>query len=148
MTQPSVTVRTHGPFFRLGPQPIADSLHATIQETVQEGEKQVVAMAQPRGGGGVFHSRQYASAHGYTQTGNYARSINGRMLGSLHGVIRDDREGGGPSVYGPWLEGVSSRNQTTRFKGYAMWRKTTQKLQGMARTILLKYINKALRRLN
>ncbi|MCH7553619.1 MAG: hypothetical protein IIC82_06455 [Chloroflexi bacterium] len=143
MTQPSVTVRTSGPFFRLGPQPIADSLHDTIQETVQEGEKQVVAMAQPRGGGGVFHSRQYASAHGYTQTGNYARSINGRMLGSLHGVIRDDREGGGPSVYGPWLELGGGR-----FKGYAMFRKTKQKLQGMARKILLKHINKALRRLN
>lgn len=147
MTQPTIRVRMSGPFFRLGAAPVLKSLHDTIQETVLEGEKQVVAMAQPQGGG-VFHSRQYASAHGYTQTGNYARSINGRMLGSLHGVIRDDREGGGPSVYGPWLEGVSSRNQTTRFKGYAMFRKTKQKLQGMARTILLKHVRKALARLS
>lgn len=28
-------------------------------------------------------------------------------------------------VYGPWLEGVSSRNQTTRFKGYQLFRKAT-----------------------
>jgi len=27
-------------------------------------------------------------------------------------------------VYGPWLEGVSSRNETTRFKGYATFRRT------------------------
>jgi hypothetical protein len=25
-------------------------------------------------------------------------------------------------VYGPWLEGISSRNQTTRFKGYHTFR--------------------------
>lgn len=27
-------------------------------------------------------------------------------------------------VYGPWLEGVSSRNQSTRFKGYQTFRRT------------------------
>jgi hypothetical protein len=27
-------------------------------------------------------------------------------------------------VYGPWLEGVGSRNRTTRFKGYATFRRT------------------------
>lgn len=34
---------------------------------------------------------------------------------------------GGP-VYGPWLEGVGSRNQTTRFKGYHAFRKAAQAL--------------------
>ena len=29
-------------------------------------------------------------------------------------------------VYGPWLEGVSRRNQTTRFKGYHSFRRATQ----------------------
>lgn len=29
-------------------------------------------------------------------------------------------------VYGPWLEGVSERNRTTRFKGYASFRRATQ----------------------
>jgi hypothetical protein len=31
-------------------------------------------------------------------------------------------------VYGPWLEGVSSRNQSTRFKGYRSFRQATQHL--------------------
>lgn len=31
-------------------------------------------------------------------------------------------------VYGPWLEGVSSRNQTTRFKGYSTFRRAAQEL--------------------
>lgn len=34
---------------------------------------------------------------------------------------------GGP-VYGPWLEGVGSRNATTRFKGYWAFRKATAAL--------------------
>ncbi len=32
-------------------------------------------------------------------------------------------------VYGPWLAGVSSRNQASRFKGYAHWRQATQRTQ-------------------
>lgn len=32
-------------------------------------------------------------------------------------------------VYGPWLEGVGSRNETTRFKGYHAFRSAAQQLQ-------------------
>jgi hypothetical protein len=35
-------------------------------------------------------------------------------------------------VYGPWLEGVSHRNQSTRFKGYAAFRKATQEMEKKA----------------
>lgn len=45
-------------------------------------------------------------------------------------------------IYGPWLEGTSSRNQTTRFKGYASFRKSAQKLKREAPAIA----NKALRK--
>jgi len=31
-------------------------------------------------------------------------------------------------IYGPWLEGTSRRNQTTRFKGYASFRRARQAL--------------------
>ena len=31
-------------------------------------------------------------------------------------------------VYGPWLEGVGSRNRTTRFKGYAAFRTARQQV--------------------
>ena len=33
-------------------------------------------------------------------------------------------------IYGPWLEGVSRRNATTRFKGYSAFRYATQRLAG------------------
>ena len=40
-------------------------------------------------------------------------------------VVVDDRG----VIYGPWLEGTSSRNQTTRFKGYAGLRRAAQSAQ-------------------
>jgi hypothetical protein len=38
-------------------------------------------------------------------------------------------------IYGPWLEGVGSRNRTTRFKGYFTFRRTTQQLAAKAREV-------------
>lgn len=35
-------------------------------------------------------------------------------------------------TWGPWLEGTSERNRSTRFKGYHLFRKTRQQLQQMA----------------
>ena len=32
-------------------------------------------------------------------------------------------------IYGPWLAGTSSRNVSTRFKGYTHWRRTVQYLE-------------------
>jgi hypothetical protein len=37
-----------------------------------------------------------------------------------------------PVVYGPWLEGTSKRNRSTRFKGYHLWRLTRQRVQERA----------------
>lgn len=34
-----------------------------------------------------------------------------------------------PVIYGPWLEGVGSRNQSTKFKGYSTFRMVAKKLQ-------------------
>jgi hypothetical protein len=35
-------------------------------------------------------------------------------------------------IYGHWLEGTGSRNRTTRFKGYATFRRTTQQIEARA----------------
>lgn len=39
-------------------------------------------------------------------------------------------------AYGPWLEGTSSRNRTTRFKGYASFRRAVQSAGQKAPPIL------------
>src|SRR3989337_3657930 len=103
-------------------------------------------MARPSGGSSaaaVFRSGAYAAAQGYKQTGHYARSINGRMTSTLHGILTDSSV-----IYGPWLEGVSSRNDATRFKGYGIFRRTRDKLQGMARDIVEKHIKRAMGQIN
>lgn len=41
----------------------------------------------------------------------------------------------GGVIYGPWLEGVGSRNQTTRFKGYATFRTVAQQFDHDAELI-------------
>jgi hypothetical protein len=50
-------------------------------------------------------------------------------------------------VYGPWLEGDGSRNRTTRFKGYRLWRRARQSAEKavprLARPILARFYSKA-----
>lgn len=47
-------------------------------------------------------------------------------------------------VYGPWLEGVGSRNRTTRFKGYAAFRTTTQSLERRVPTMVQPIVDRHL----
>jgi hypothetical protein len=44
-------------------------------------------------------------------------------------------------IYGPWLEGVGSRNATTRFKGYASFRKIAQRVSEDAALIVATDVN-------
>lgn len=53
---------------------------------------------------------------------HYQSQINIRHDG-LDRVV-NDRD----VIYGPWLEGVGSRNATTRFKGYRNWRRARQEI--------------------
>jgi len=47
-------------------------------------------------------------------------------------AVVNDARSGTPMIYGPWLEGTGSRNRTSRFKGYRIWRIVRQFLQGEA----------------
>lgn len=69
--------------------------------------------------------RTYASSF-RQPTGFYATQVRVHRTGDGHEVW--DGGLGGP-VYGPWLEGVGSRNETTRFKGYHAFRKAAQALE-------------------
>lgn len=69
---------------------------------------------------GTFHT------HFKQPTGYYESNVRIRNTSTGHEVWDGGR--GGP-VYGPWLEGVGSRNNTTRFKGYHAFRKAAQALE-------------------
>lgn len=56
----------------------------------------------------------------HSKSGQYVHSIQTER--QLNDIAVTD----GGIIYGPWLEGVSSRNKTTRFKGYAQFRRAAQ----------------------
>lgn len=102
----------HGPIFNGTADPI-------IRAYCNDAEKAVADE-------GVTMVRQYL--HGVLRhpTGYYASHIQtDRLAGDQ--VIND-----GNVVYGPWLEGTSRRNHTTRFRGYRTFRLTTQRLKARA----------------
>jgi hypothetical protein len=62
-------------------------------------------------------------------TGQYIRHVQTIKVGSG----RDINLGG--LIYGPWIEGTSSRNATTRFKGYSTFRRMRQEIDAKAEEI-------------
>lgn len=50
-------------------------------------------------------------------------------------------------VYGPWLQGTSSRNQTTRFKGYAIFRRVQQRVEARADRMMQRILDRHAREL-
>ena len=74
--------------------------------------------------------------------GHYRRNVSGEVQG-LRGRIDD-----GGVIYGPWLEGTSDRNKTTRFKGYGTFRQVGQELEKKSDDILNKHIKRTVKRLS
>lgn len=135
---PGVTVKTKGPIFdgRAG-QIINEESRSLVRTVVELGENRLSNVLRPRPAG-VYLS----IAQGGKSTGNYRSHLHARSTG-LHGIITDSGV-----IYGPWLEGTSSRNVTTRFKGYASFRKTGQWLQQQVPRLLQKTIARVAQRLN
>lgn len=69
-------------------------------------------------------------------TGHYESRVQVERAGADRAVT----DGG--IVYGPWLEGVSQRNQSTRFKGYATFRRTVGELDRRAGPIVERAIDR------
>lgn len=126
---PQITVSMHGPFFTAAaPAAIKDAMSDTVRELVAEGESRVQLQLYP--------------GHGLI-TGHYRRSIHGEVLGPFSGTVHDSLV-----VYGPWLEGVSSRNERSRFKGYAMFRNAFQQLQRIAQDVADKHVRRAVKKID
>ena len=98
-------------------------------------------LARPRPGGVYLSKSQAASGKGWSNysTGNYRRNIFGTVSG-LRGKVTD-----GGVIYGPWLE---KGRQGTRFRGYAMFRRTRQWAEKEAPRIAKKHIQRLITRMN
>lgn len=97
-----VEIQEHGPIVRGVGGPIVDrNLHVMTGDLAQEGVRRV-------------HQR----------LGQVLRHPTGYYSSRVISTVRSDGYDIDDSrvVYGPWLEGVGSRNKTTRFKGYHTFR--------------------------
>ena len=135
-----VKVTKTGPFFTKKGKPMQMALERSIQDAVEMGEQRLDAILRPRPAG-VYLSFQQARP-GQASTGHYRRSIHGEAKPD-RGRIDDSNV-----VYGPWLEGISSRNRTTRFPGYMTFRKTAQWLDKRLEGILRDNVRRFTRRMN
>lgn len=123
----SVEVTFTGPLFTENPEKvvgdIADAIEVELSQVVVDQIKARLdsTLQHPTG---YYRSRITAS--------NVADSI----------VVSDSGV-----VYGPWLEGVGSRNKATRFKGYATFRRVTQEMDAEAAKLAEPIVERELERL-
>lgn len=120
-----VSVRTSGPFFDGRTQRAIDrALTDTLQDVTERGESIV--------------KRQLFPGHGLV-TGTLRRSIAGEVVNNRRATVGTD------VIYGAWIEGTSRRNETTRFKGYSMFRRATQALNRGWPRLLQKHLRRRMR---
>ena len=129
-----IDVHLSGPFFAGDlSSKVGHMLDSAVQELMEKGEDRLGQLLQK---GGVYLSDG-------TSTGHYRQSITGELRPEHSALITD-----GGCVYGPWLEGVGSRNDTTRFKGYATFRKVKDWMQEQAPAVLEKHVAELKRELD
>lgn len=130
-----VSVELKGPIPEgTAPALIDQALQRSVQQLLQFGEQRLNKMLQMRPAGVYLSAAQAGKQH---STGNYRRHLHTVQVGPHEAMIGD-----GGVIYGPWLEGTGSRNQSTRFKGYAAFRRTTQWLNTKADRVLLAELKK------
>jgi hypothetical protein len=137
----SVKVATQGPLFtRAAADKMVKAVNSATRELVQKGEQRLAEQLRPRPAG-VYLSVEQAGP-GKASTGNYRRNISTEFK-NMSAIIYD-----GNVVYGPWLEGIGSRNATTRFKGYGVYRQTASYLGKISRGIYDAHVRHWAKRMN
>lgn len=103
--------------------PLADgTAHDIIREWIDDSKKDIADYA-------VQQLRAVKMDKTGRGTGHYQEGIQTALVGYNDVLIHN------PIVYGPWLEGTSRRNESTRFKGYHLWRQAKQKTNEQASRI-------------
>ena len=138
--QIDVKLEMTGPLFKAGGPRLEKEVNGAIRELVQMGEARLAETLRPQPAG-VYLSVSEA-AKNKASTGNYRRNLSTEFK-HLSALISD-----GGVVYGPWLEGISSRNRATRFKGYASFRRVGDWLNGKSRDVFDAYIRRFITRMN
>lgn len=120
-------VRLHGPIFD--------------GRALNELERYIEAAKLELGNEGVNQVEDYLGLVLQNPTGFYESQIVTDRRGDDYEVYDSG------VVYGSWLEGTSSRNRSSQFKGYQQFRRVTQKLQDEADKIAEEVLKPFLRRM-
>ena len=103
--------------------PLADG---TADRALQEWARNT---AKALGDEGVKLLRQFPMNKTGRAHGNFQENLHVLQQGPVARIPAPMISG---VTWGPWLEGTSKRNESTRFKGYHLFRKTRQELQKRA----------------
>lgn len=137
----SMKVELTGPLFTgTAPGILRQVTESAVKDLTEAGESFLLLRLRPRPSG-VYKTAQQAGKKDKS-VGNYARHIQ-PVIRNLTGELSD-----GGVIYGPWLEGVGSRNKSTRFKGYFSFRAAKQLVEKRVDKTVNKYLNKFVRRMN
>jgi hypothetical protein len=121
-------IKVSGPLFDgVANQAVRDWLDKTKKQVADQGVRELDAVTMDKTGRG---------------TGHYQEALRTRTTGSYGDILIDD-----PIVYGPWLEGVSRRNESTRFKGYHLWRRTRTRVRATYKDYADAYLKEYLHRM-
>ena len=91
---------------------------------------------------GQRHIRTIGAASFQQPTGHFSARVEVSRISDGHLVHADQ------VIYGSWLEGTSSKNASSRFKGYALFRRAAQDVQANLSKILSDEENRFVRQLN
>ena len=121
--------REEGPFFDDRVHRAFDDYTDTLEEEMAEWAERHIKR--------TYHT-SFKNPTGYYESNVRIHNSNGAQ------EVWDGGQAG--PVYGPWLEGLGSRNATTRFKGYHAFRKAANALerraQEMGDRVLVRFVNR------
>lgn len=106
-----VEVRAEGPLFNGGAPLLVTRFLAEAEVAVAQAAEEAV-------------DRNLAASIRRPSSPPYYQAQINTVRRGLDLVVNDNMV-----IYGPWLEGVGSRNATTRFKGYASFRRARQQTE-------------------
>lgn len=118
--------------------PMFDGRDVPIMRRFNEDAKKLVSTA------GEDQVRQRVGRRARHPTGSFAGAVTTKDFAKGRTVMADYPQ----TLYGPWLEGTSTRNASTRFKGYKLFRLTRNWLKKHLTEIVQARLDQAVAELN
>jgi len=114
----AVNLKESGPLF-------ADNMPKNLVEAVNSGILELALIE-----GSNYVKDQLYEGHGFI-TGELKRHVGADLVDDLVAQVDAGKNRYGANlVYASWIEGISSRNQRSRFKGYHMFENARRRMDG------------------